>query len=724
MIGIGKMSSWWSRRVGLIAGVFICAFAGAAHAKPWKGAEMITQQTFRYGAFEARILAARGSGMITPFFLYKDGSEVPGGQWEELDFEIFGKDGRYQTQVMTPGKNGAQRTEHVTVHDLPTLAWEHYYTYRMEWTPTQLSFYLDGQLVRRETDVVEFGKLLDPNQTEAMRLRVSIWAGDFDWSGAFDPTAAPGAMFVNWIQAYSYTPGAGPSGSDFTLLWRDDLDATNGSRWYWANWTFDAAINDYIAQNSAARNGYLVQVLTADTATGQFPAVPVDDGTIASPPPPPGPPPPPPMGPFALPARIEAEAFARYFDTTSGNFGDAVCGSTDVDVQLTTDPADRNCNVGWTDPGEWLEYDLTVAAAATYDLTLRAASNSSGQAMHVEIDGVNVSGSRAIPAGGFQSFSDVVVASIHVGAGAHVLRLVFETGQINLNYVEFKTAGPAVPGVPIPATIQAEAFRRFFDTTPGNFGDAACGTTAVDVQTTTDTGGGCNVGWTDRGEWLEYDVSAASAGSFDLTLRVASAVTGQTLHAEIGGRTVGAGALTVAANGWQSFQSLVIPGIAIGAGNHVVRLVFDTGSININYFVLSSAGGAPPACTPTTTIYQAETMSATAGGAATGGWNIWSNGSLSATHTFLGGSTVVRVSASGTPAAGVWPHMVVRVGSQTVGDTSVSATSYALSSFSTTIAAAGAQTVSVTFDNDAIINGEDRNLLVDAVSIDECPAAP
>ena len=728
MMGGGKKLSWRWVRLFAVAAFAVCASAARVQAKPWKGAEMITQQTFRYGAFEARILAARGSGMITPFFLYKDGSEVAGAQWEELDFEIFGKDGTFQTQVMTPGKNGTQRTEHVTLHNLPTLAWEHYYTYRMEWTPTQLSFYVDGRLIRRETDVVEFGKLLDPNQTEAMRLRVSIWAGDFGWSGAFDQTAVPGAMFVNWIQAYSYTPGAGPNGGDFTLLWRDDLNATDGSRWYWANWTFDVAVNDYIAQNSASRNGYLVQVLTADTATGQFPTPPVDDGSIAQPAPPPDAPPPPATGPFALPARIEAEAFARFFDTTGGNYGDAVCGTTDVDVQLTSDPADPNCNVGWTDPGEWLEYDLTVASAATYDLTLRVASVSSGQTMHVEIDGVNVSGARASPGAGFQSFADVVVPSVRLSSGAHVLRLVFDNGQININYVEFKTAAAPAAAVPIPATIQAEAFHRFFDTTPGNFGDAACGTTAVDVQTTSDTGGGCNVGWTDAGEWLEYDVSVASAGSFDLTLRVASAIAGQTLHAEIDGQTVGSGPLTVAANGWQAFQSLVIPSITLSAGNHIVRLVFDTGSVNVNYLAFAAHGGtAPPppppqtSCTPVSTTYQAETMSATTGGPATGGWNIWSNGSLSASHTFRGGNTTIRVSASGQSAAGIWPHMLVKVGSQTVGDTSVSTTAYAVSSFPT-VATAGTQTVSITFDNDAVINGQDRNLIVDAVTIDECTA--
>jgi hypothetical protein len=400
---------------------------------------------------------------------------------------------------MTPGTNGSQRTEHVVVHDLPTLAWEHYYTFRMEWTPTALSFYVDGRLIRRETDTTVYAKLMDPSRTEAMRLRVSIWAGDFDWSGAFDATAVPAAMFVNWIQTYSYTPGGGPSGTDFTPLWRDELNATDSSRWYWANWTFDAAVNDYVQQNSTTRNGYLVQVLTADTATGQFPAPPVDDGSIAQPPPVV-------TTPVAIPARIEAEDYARFIDTSSGNFGDAVCSHTDVDAQLTSDPTGGNCNIGWTAPGEWLEYNVTTTSAAAYDLSLRVSSASVGPAMHVEIDGTNVSGQLPVPSTGWQSFADLVTGPFSLSAGSHVVRLVFDTGDTNINYMVFTVANA---GVSLPATIQAEAFNQFLDTTPTNQGDAVCGNTAVDVQVTTDAGGGCNVGWTAAGEWLEYDVNVA-----------------------------------------------------------------------------------------------------------------------------------------------------------------------------------------------------------------------
>lgn len=249
-----------------------------AFAKPWKGAELITHQTFRYGAFEARIRAAQGSGLITPFFLWKNDSEIPGQLWQEQDFEIFGSDGRYQTQLMTPGENGEQRTEHNLYHSLPTPAWERYYTYRMEWTPEYLAFFVDDELIRIETDADEYEKLLD--EAEPAQLRVSLWAGDSGWSGAFDEDAVPGATFVSWIETSAYTPGAGPGGSDFSRLWRDDFDgsgAPDGSRWWAANWTFEHAVNDYVSQNAQVKDGALVIVLTDEGGVGALPAVPPDD---------------------------------------------------------------------------------------------------------------------------------------------------------------------------------------------------------------------------------------------------------------------------------------------------------------------------------------------------------------------------------------------------------------------------------------------------------------
>jgi beta-glucanase (GH16 family) len=259
----------------LVSSVSLVLWSASAFAKPWKGAEMVSQQTYLYGAFEARLVAARGGGVITPFFLYKNGSEVPGAEWEEMDFEIFGRDGTtsFQTQLMTPGN---PRTEHVELHSYPFSLADGYHTYRMEWAPDHLSFFFDGQLIREETDPETYGKLLLRDRAEPMTLRVSIWAGDSTWSGAFDASAVPAHVFVSYVRYETYTPGAGPGGSDFTPAWQDNFGSFDGSRWYMANWTFDAAVNDYVPENAVCRDGYLAESLTDESSLGYGGPMPSD----------------------------------------------------------------------------------------------------------------------------------------------------------------------------------------------------------------------------------------------------------------------------------------------------------------------------------------------------------------------------------------------------------------------------------------------------------------
>ena len=61
-------------------------------AKPYKGAEIYTNQSYLYGRYEMRMRVANASGVLSTFFTYKNGSEVSNTFWEEIDIEVFGKD--------------------------------------------------------------------------------------------------------------------------------------------------------------------------------------------------------------------------------------------------------------------------------------------------------------------------------------------------------------------------------------------------------------------------------------------------------------------------------------------------------------------------------------------------------------------------------------------------------------------------------------------------------
>ena len=127
-----------------------------------------------------------------------------------------------------------------------------------------------------------------------------------------------------------------------------------------------------------------------------------------------------------------------------------------------------------------------------------------------------------------------------------------------------------------------------------------------------------------------------------------------------------------------------------------------------------SGSGGGVVCTAAT--YEAETMTHSTGSATAGGWNLWTNGTVSTTSTFVAGPTHITVSAMGQVAVNVWPHMIVSVDGTQIGQATVSASNWASYSFPYA-ATAGAHTISVAFNNDYYANGQDRNLLVDKVSV-------
>lgn len=88
--------------------------------------------------------------------------------------------------------------------------------------------------------------------------------------------------------------------------------------------------------------------------------------------------------------------------------------------------------------------------------------------------------------------------------------------------------------IALPGTIQSERFDlggqgvAYSDFESANLGGAFRPTEGVDLESTTDTGGGHNIGWVRAGEWLKYSVNVAASGTYVLSLRVASAVSGGT----------------------------------------------------------------------------------------------------------------------------------------------------------------------------------------------------
>jgi len=163
-----------------------------------------------------------------------------------------------------------------------------------------------------------------------------------------------------------------------------------------------------------------------------------------------------------------------------------------------------------------------------------------GPAPLVEYTGIGkatVAGLAAGPDGLYFSelYKDVNFTSA-IDRGARILRVKY-VGE----------AASTVHGV--PGTIQAEDFDAggegagYHDTTSGNRG-GVYRSTDVDLETTTDAGGGFDIAWVTAGEWLSYSVDVAQAGTYLFEARVASRGAGGQFHLEVNGRNV-SGAMTI-----------------------------------------------------------------------------------------------------------------------------------------------------------------------------------
>jgi len=134
-----------------------------------------------------------------------------------------------------------------------------------------------------------------------------------------------------------------------------------------------------------------------------------------------------------------------------------------------------------------------------------------------------------------------------------------------------------------------------------------------------------------------------------------------------------------------------------------------------------SCSACPVPCSGAT--YQATSMFHSTGNAWwQGGWNIYSNGYISTSHTFSPGPSVITVRAFGQQALNVLPHMLVTVGGTPIAPTAgVSVGTGGFANYNFTFnATAGAKEIRVVYDNDASGSFGDRNLIVQTVTV-ACP---
>lgn len=110
-----------------------------------------------------------------------------------------------------------------------------------------------------------------------------------------------------------------------------------------------------------------------------------------------------------------------------------------VDIESCNDAlANNGYNVGWTNAGEWLLYTVQIPAQAAYTFDVRHASGSSGGTIHMEVDGVDVTGPvKTTGTGGWAVWQTKTLENIILPEGEHKIKLVIDKAGCNLNYFKF-----------------------------------------------------------------------------------------------------------------------------------------------------------------------------------------------------------------------------------------------------------------------------------------------
>ncbi|MCC9065516.1 glycosyl hydrolase family 18 protein [Flavobacterium piscisymbiosum] len=115
----------------------------------------------------------------------------------------------------------------------------------------------------------------------------------------------------------------------------------------------------------------------------------------------------------------------------------------------------------------------------------------------------------------------------------------------------------------------------------------------VQTESTTDTGGGLNVGYADTGDWMAYsNINFPTSGSYVIEYRVASAVNGARISSDLNAGSIQLGNVNIPnTGGWQNWQT-VSQTVNVNAGTYNFGIFIQSSGVNINWFrITKSAAG-------------------------------------------------------------------------------------------------------------------------------------
>ncbi|WP_311774056.1 carbohydrate-binding protein [Metabacillus elymi] len=310
-----------------------------------------------------------------------------------------------------------------------------------------------------------------------------------------------------------------------------------------------------------------------------------------------------------LPGTIEAVHYntggedVAYHDTTKENTSGKY-RSDAVDFKVNSE---GGYNVSLDETGEWLNYNVNISEAGTYNVDLRVSASSEDAQVKLVLDeATDLTGEINIPK--TDEWKTLSIEGVELPKGQHTLKVAVENGTFDLSNMNFqehkqvkelasnfndgtsngweeiegfwtvKTNKPSSFDAykPIPGSIGAAYYITggegvaYHETTAENIGGVLRGD-AVDIRN--NPKGGTAVGWNQTGEWFKYNVSIKEAGLYNVQLNTATTFNNAKVRLWLDDKTDLTDVLEVPNTGdWNNWQPVMKKGITLPEGEHTIKV--------------------------------------------------------------------------------------------------------------------------------------------------------
>ena len=418
------------------------AFQGSQYTS----ARINSKFSITYGRVEMKAKLPHGRGTWAAMWMYPTGSGYGNGGWPdngEIDImEYVGHDSNV-VHASAHSHTFNWKNNNVKTNWQKVSGLEHdFHIYALEWDSTKMDYYVDDIKYLSVTNDGSGWQGWPYNKDYHLILNLAI-GGSWGGEKGVDASVFPTQYQIDYVRMYSspgtYAPLTGPAKVFTDSVYRYEVSQNANDVYTWQV-PSDAAVqgkndSNVVFVKWGATDGKVISRVTKNCGYWSDSLSVFVYDTIQ-------------QRPFGgrawpIPGRIEAENFdvggkgRAYQDFSQGNAGTSTYrDGEDVDMEKCAD-SDSTQNVGWIADGEWLEYTVNVDSAANYNLKFRIASISVGAVLHVEMNGVDVSGSIVLPStSGWQAWQTYKVFYKALVKGKQFMRIIVDRGGFNFNYLD------------------------------------------------------------------------------------------------------------------------------------------------------------------------------------------------------------------------------------------------------------------------------------------------